>query len=188
MEKMLEGRSAKQCLNLMSPSDDQRMSIWLWAVMIGFKQQNISFFKTDKEAKREFNAVLQRVSGVMFEGVGKQGVKYVKIMGKNTCKTWKTHGYHTELSLTFPLSASSLLCIPYLTSCFRSTIYHVRGRRRVRSGQLLAWTEWRTVGARIRSYRMYVVSRELHPDKEKGTQHKAFFLHSYIQYNAETLP
>ena len=77
--------------------------MYIWAVMHAFKQESISFFKTVREAKREFKALLVRVSAALFGDCSKDTMKLFKRGGKDIAKAWKLHPYHNELRLTFPL-------------------------------------------------------------------------------------
>ena len=84
-------------------NEPHKPPMYIWAVMHAFKQESISFFRTVREAKREFKALLVRVSAALFGDCCKDTMKLFKRGGKDIAKAWKLHPYHNELRLTFPL-------------------------------------------------------------------------------------
>lgn len=86
-----------------SRSEEQQMGIMIWAIMEGFRQDNIAMLKSDTSALSEWRSVKQRLASLLFTSIDMEAVTFIKLCAKEKAKTWKSHAYHNELSLGFPL-------------------------------------------------------------------------------------
>jgi hypothetical protein len=86
-------------------TESQETIILLVAILEAFKKDNISFFSTNSEVKKEFKAVLHRMSTALLETLSKEALKFVRTLARTKVTQWKFHPYQATLSIEFPLRA-----------------------------------------------------------------------------------